>query len=279
MKPTTLFTIFAALGVAGTEAALIAGDSFLTGGSPNYNTGDLNTQNPTVTGFTGAWTGSTNIDVTATGLSYTGLDTSGGAVFVTGSGGGNNGRVSHVLSTSYTNSSTETVYISFLMQLGSATSNQFRAFELFNGDHTVAADANRTLELGSGGSASPSSTTYGLRFKNDPDLADRINLGAADTAVNLFVLRFDLSATALSDTLTIYRNPTLGLEPMVPTATLTGLDIQFDRVTLARFGDSGTTRWDEIRVGSDFASVTIPEPSVSILGLASGLALLARRRR
>ena len=61
----------------------------------------------------------------------------------------------------------------------------------------------------------------------------------------------------------------------------------FDTITLARFGNSGLTTFDEIRLGNTFADVTtgvveqpaVPEPSS--LGLLSifGIGMMVRRRR
>jgi hypothetical protein len=56
----------------------------------------------------------------------------------------------------------------------------------------------------------------------------------------------------------------------------------FDRNTVARFGTTANTeyKFDELRFGDDFASVTpIPEPSAGILAGFAGLALAFRRRR
>ena len=72
----------------------------------------------------------------------------------------------------------------------------------------------------------------------------------------------------------------MALYPAVGGVTQTGLDVAFDRFTLARFGSDINASWDEIRIGDTFADVAgIPEPSSSALLGLGGLALILRRRK
>ncbi len=277
MKTPLVTALTTIVGICTSHAILTAGDSFLTGGSDYTAGSNLSGQNPGVSGWTGGWSGADQTpDVQASGLSYAGLQSSGGSV--ASMVGDANGRSGRTLSTGYTDSTMGTVYVSFLMQL--ELDSGFRAFELHNG---AANDGNRQLELGLGGSAgfdagSGTGTNFGLRLFNSESF--RLNLGVADTAVNLFVLRFDFGTTNDSDVLTVYRNPTPGAaEPAVATGTLDTFNMQFDTTTFARFADSQGA-WDELRIGDDFASVTpVPEPGAAILALVPLTGLLLRRRR
>ena len=116
-------------------------------------------------------------------------------------------------------------------------------------------------------------------FSND---TFRIDLGLADTNVNLFVIRFDLSTTNNADTITIWRNPTsLLTEPAIPNGTLTSFNFTLDRTSAGDFqanGDSITL--DEIRFGDSYTSVLpVSAPSSTSLLILLGSVLGATRRR
>ncbi|MGF1633287.1 MAG: hypothetical protein ACFCVE_05500 [Phycisphaerae bacterium] len=255
---------------ATSHAVIIAEDSFLVGPG-DYDTGSsLFGQGPAATGFTGDWISATGtgINPIATGLSYGDLVTSGGAI-QTNAGNVRGGRL---LSSPVTSATTGTLYLSFLMDLPSVD-GQYKALELHSGGFNDG--ANRNFRLGNGGGSNGfSNDNFGARVAGGT-LAD---LGAGDTATNLFVVRFDLSDQPASDTVTIYRNPTdLTAEPALATATLSGQDILFDRISVAMFTGVEVT-YDEIRLGTTYNSVTpIPEPASLAFGLVGLLAV--RRRR
>lgn len=214
--------------------------------------------------------------MTASGLSYPGLLTSGGAAIAASGSGSRQGRL---LSSPVTASTAGTFYLSLLIDLSNATGGNYKAFELHNGGFVDG--SNRMLQLGQGGTSTDfnGTTNFGLRlFSND---AFRVDLGLANTDTNLFVIRFDLSATNNADSLTIYRNPSLASEPAIPTGTLTGFNLTFDRTSIANFqsnGDSITV--DEIRIGTSYSDVLpVPEPGAALFVLLGGALSLARRRR
>ena len=262
----------AALCSAGTaHAALLAEDQFLTGGSNYATSSNILGQGPATFGFTGNWLNFTGTAAPVdTGLTYGGLVTDGGALALSG---GNN-RTGRLIDSPVTASTTGTVYLSFLMEL-SAVSNQYKALELHNGGFDD--NTNRNFRLGNGGGANGfSNTDYGFRIAGGSNQL----LGAGDTDTNLFVVRFDLSDAAASDSVTVYRNPTNLISEAANTGvTLAGQDIAFDRISVAMFTGELVT-FDEFRLGTTFNSVVpIPEPgSLALLG-AGGLCLLARRRR
>jgi hypothetical protein len=90
-----------------------------------------------------------------------------------------------LLSSAITGTTSGTFYLSVLLQLSNATAGNYKAFELHNGGFSDS--MHRTLQIGQGGNSADfgGTTNFGLRlFTND---AFRIDLGLADTNVNLFV--------------------------------------------------------------------------------------------
>jgi MYXO-CTERM domain-containing protein len=261
------------------SAALLVQDQFQAGDPPalgEYNSATaLVGQGPaSATGFSGNWssvtagTGSSNSIVT--GLTYLSLITAGSAAQVSGG----NTRINHLLANPFTASTTGTFYMSLLFQ-GSDTDGQFRSVEFHNGGN-AGADRNFFLGMGGGSGGFGDGSTQGIRLFGDTGAT---SLGASNTDVNMFVLKLELSSTNLSDTLTVYRNPTDLLVEGNNTvgATFTGRNIAFDRLSLALFS-TGTVTLDEFRIGDTFADVTpVPEPS-SAAFLLLGVALLVAHR-
>ncbi len=256
-------------------------DSFETG-TGGYTTGvNLNGQAPSsTTGFTGSWTNTSGgFQVQSTGLSYGSLVTSGGAAFATGS----NARIGRLLQTTYDSTFSGTLYFSFLMQLESV-GGHYQALEFHNGGFSDG--THRQFLIASGGNITGlSNDVFAYRFT---DGTSSTPFGTADTNVNMFVVKLELSASAGSDSITIYRNPTdlLVEGNNTITANASGQDIVFDRITLAFFPagevDPSSVTFDELRLGTSFASVTpVPEPrsAATLLGLvALGMVGLNRRR-
>jgi hypothetical protein len=89
----------------------------------------------------------------------------------------------------------------------------------------------------------------------------------------LMVVRADF--TAVNDTFTLYINPPTTAEPTTPNAVLGGYSV--GTVTALQVSGPGAFNFDEIRVGTTFASV-VPEPaSIAMLVIgASGLLVAAR---
>lgn len=264
----------------GSYAALLSEDHFLIGPTPaagEYVSGQITGQSPTVFGYTGNWlNGNTLTTATTSGLTYPGLQSSGGAVL--GMSGGS--RAGRLLSSPFTASTNGTFYLSVLIDLSNASGGNYKAFELHNGGFSDG--TNRVLQIGQGGTGTDfnGTTNFGLRlFSND---SFRIDLGTADTETNLFVVRFNLSSTNNGDSITVYRNPALDAEPAIALGTLSNFNLAFDRTSVAAFqstGDSLTV--DEIRIGNNYSDVlpAIPEPS-AVLGIcaASILSMTVRRR-
>lgn len=239
--------------------------------------------NPAVSGYTGNWTdidfGNSEPVVQSGSLTYSNplyVGESGGSVANTSTvdNVGTVGRVYRVLdSTLAVNGTTAGArYLSFLYQAGTTGTPVYTTLALYN---TSTADANRAFDVGNS-SVQYGSNDYGFQVNNNTSLDG--TFGARNSSVHLFVVKFDLSATAGSDAVTVWFDPTLGgVGDPTGGTTFSGLNVQFDRLALSKYGSS-TVAWDEIRWGTTFNDVTIPEPSTFAL-LFGGLAMLTMFRR
>lgn len=243
--------------------ALAAAESFPIDGF-GYTVGDqtLAGTNALVDTFEGAWLGAVLGDgspgIVADSLDYPGTTSHGGAVQFPSGG---NARVGRLIGNGgLDNTTVGTFYLSIRIQPDSVSS-AYRALELHkdgfsDGDNRILQIATGESGLVDAGLVS-SGENFAVRILNENTAAMSADLGLADNTVNLFVLRLDLSATGDSDTVSLWRNPAdLTDETMnTPDFTATGFDFQIDRVTFARFGDSGIS-FDEIKVGEAWADVT-----------------------
>ena len=262
--------------------AQYANDSFLTGATPangEYSVGAIQTQSPTVAGFTGDWSttgGSGNVQ--ASSLSYA---ASGYAAPTGGSLSLNDwNRVGRLfdssVASSFSTSSSGTLYLSFLMQSAGA-GNGYQSLELYGGGWNDG--TQRAFQLGAGGWGDFNGGQFGFKQNSAGPISD---LGAVNPGVNLFLVRFDLGTGAGADSVTAWMNPTLtGFGDPTGGVTVSGLDLRsVDRVSFATFGGGANLDGDEIRLGSTLTSVTaVPEPtSLSLLGLGA-IGILAIRRK
>ena len=251
LLPTLFFLAVAPI----SRAVQISTDPFLTG-EGNYVSGinNLISQGPAITGYNGNWLpaygGAQSPDVLETGLAYAGLTPVGGAVSYTGGG---NGRCGRILSSGYDNNYSGSIYVGVLIQLETASSD-YRAFELHEGGFDDG--GNRRLQIAVGepvGGIVPAGD-FALRINESTGMS----LGAHDADVNLFIIRIDFSDSAVSDTITVYRNPTdLTVEANnTATATISNVNFRFDRTSFARFNDSTGVAFDELRIGTTFNDIT-----------------------
>lgn len=265
MKPSLIQLLAAALLLpSAASAALLSQDSF-----SGYGLGELPfVTNPAVTGYTGNWLdvdwGDAEPAVTAGSLAYA------GANYATGSGNkvsvpnsvaggetarGNSGRAYRLLDSSLTVTDTTvgTLYLSFLFQSGQQTgATNYQTLALYNTD---TADVNRNFDIGLITSAGFGQT--GTQYNFGTDNAYTSTGVAADTNVHLLVVKFDLSATAASDSVTVWVDPVLGAgEPTTGGVTVTGKDLTWDRLTLSDY-DGNSCAWDDIRWGATFDNVTV----------------------
>ncbi|MFT4902091.1 MAG: hypothetical protein ACI81V_001376 [Lentimonas sp.] len=220
-----------------------------------YTTGQLLTQAGTGTGTSGAWRNDDKPSAVATGLTYGSLLTTGG-----GSSTSPQGRGGILLDSSFRVDDTTTgdIYLSLLMQSPSGESaDAYKAFELHDGGFND--DFNRKVQIGLNSSDFRGNGKFGARVATS-SATENGALANVNADVNLIVAKFSLSATQDSDSATFWFNPEIGAagDPDLSSGiTLSGLDISYDRFTLANYGGSGNgILIDEIRFGSTYGSVT-----------------------
>ena len=273
------------------NAGLLSSESF-----SGYTVGTqvtADTPSPTVAGYTGNWTavdyGGVHPTTTAGSLAYGGAGyavTPGNNIAVPTYSGGigynNSGRMYRLLdsTTTVTSSTVGTIYLSWLYQSGQqGGATTYQMLDLYNGG---TADNQRTFTAGltQNGGNSGSQYDFGV---NEGYHSTGVT---ADTAVHLFVVEFNLSATAGGDSVTVWLDPTLGAGDPSGGVTVSGQNIAFDRLAISDYASTGSTgnsgAWDNIRFGTTFNDVTIaavPEPTTlaPLCGIV-GLALWFRRR-
>ncbi|MBX3433678.1 MAG: hypothetical protein KF847_10190 [Pirellulales bacterium] len=226
--------------------------------------------NPPVPGYVGPWTdinfGDAEAAVMAGTLTYGGagyLPGTGGkvgkAADATGINAANSGRVYRTLGAGIANnnSTSGTIYLSWLFQNGNENAadnaTTYQTLALYSPGSDPSGDgANRVFDAGIS-DADFGGTNYSYRV-NNTTVAD---LGVAlDANVHLFVAKFQLSAAAASDSVTVWLDPTLGgVGDPAGGVTISNVDLQFNTLALSDFA-SNSVAWDEIRWGNSFASVT-----------------------
>lgn len=234
-----------------------------------------NSLNPAVAGYTGNWTGidfGTGRPSIASGsLDGPGTELGDSVTTVAGNTGGESGRVYRLFDSSLTvtDATAGTIYLSFLFQVD-AGADGYNALSFYN---TSTTDANRFFDIGVTNNGGQDGLSY--NFAAQGTYADT---GVdTNTAVHLLVARFDLSATAASDSVTVWVDPTSETGGVV----ISGKDLKWDRIALSNYATQNAS-WDEITFGTTFADVTaIPEPGTyaAIFGtLTLGFVAFRRRR-
>lgn len=302
----SLAALALAAAIPAAHATLLSSESF---SASDYPTAGVmlqadggTTTSPTVTGYTGNWVspndgsafGTANPQVLSGSLSYGGsnyLGSNGNSVGVLNNTSGgeitasNSGRTYRLLDSSLaaTASTTGTLYLSFLFQSGQQTgATTYQTLALYN---STLADADRNFDAGLTTNGGQTGTAYNFGVESGTSETYTSTGITADTGVHLFVVKFDLSSTAASDSVTVWIDPTIGAagDPSGGIVS-TSKDITFDRLALSDY-DGNSAAWDEIRWGTTFADVAgtsaIPEPSTyaALFGvLALGYVAIRRRR-
>jgi hypothetical protein len=281
------FCAIGALGVSDAKAAPLAYDGFKIGGD-GYTAGSLGGQNPTTLGFTGAWNqanifgnGSAVVN-SASALTYPSFTSDNTGGVATSSGGGSGVRVSRPLTNPFTTATAGTYYFSYLTQVPNTNKSGYVGLEMHSGGTD---DSQRTFQAGYNQDVAPFSPTnitqWGIRVNNSTIASSTVNAEANTTA--LFVVKFTLSATNNSDSITLWVNPSdLSSEAGSGAGTtLSGLNFTADRIGFGDFFSDGG-KFDELRVGTTFndATTVVPEPgTVGLLMGGAGALLLRTRRR
>lgn len=229
----------------------------------NYSVGSLAGQNGG-TGWTTSWTNDYSVgasfNVSATGMTYSGLTTSGGSI-VYGSGG--NGISEDSRSLFLINSGV--VYIQFLSQFGSSSGGGTPNIRLFD---------SGTLTGGFGGNGGTYGTVMSILNTSLQPASDGSSSSSASlSALNLVVAQIDYQ----NDTTMMWVNPNLSTfnyqNPTAPNATYTGLAPVFNTIAIYSRSPANV---DELTVMAEPA----PEPaSASLLMMSAGAILYEWRRR
>ncbi len=239
---------------------VVAQDSF------GYSAGVL-TGNNGGTGWSSSWNqtygSGTSFNVSATGLTYTGLSTSGGSL-AWRSGGNNIDQNSRTLPTQ----NSGVVYIQFLAQFGSSSGGGTPNLRLFN---------DGALTGGVGGNGGTHGSYWSILGTDlNPLSGGASSSSTLLSALNLVVLRIDYTAVSTS----LYLNPNAATfdyaNPGTAAATYAGLAPAFNEVSL--FSRSPAS-FDELSVISYTA---VPEPTATATAAGLGAAFLAwfhRRRK
>jgi Immunoglobulin domain len=243
-----------------------------------YTVGRLPSQNPTITGYSGAWTdvdyGNAEPAASNTNLTYTNpyyLGSSGGSAGKDADTAGINisncGRTYRSLEPRLivANNTSGVRYVSWLYKNGNENAapdayvHSVMSLHHNTGGSAPAGDASlRNLQVGIS-SADLGSNNYGLRYNNSDVLSTDI---PCDGNVHLFVMKLNLSSADASDSVTLWIDPSLGSGEPSGGVTLSNLNIQFESIALSDYA-SNSAAWDEFRWGSSFDSVTLGSTTVT----------------
>lgn len=235
----------------------------------DYSGGSVAGQNGG-TGWSGAWTAfgtGPSATVQTGSLGYGDLPTDGNKAYVTTTSGTSG--VIRSLETSFSDATTQTVYLSFAFNWDEGT----RFFGLHLVNDSTAVEFNK--------------------FSGQSNFGIQQNSGGGVTAIStdttyFVVARIDFNASG-NDTVRLYVNPaSLETEPLTASSTYSTASISFNAIRLSTGFTSGSittaaTAFDEIRIGTSYSDVVsaIPEPATAsmLVGIAALAAVTAGRRR
>jgi len=250
-----IFLGFAFCATSQAQFTTVAYDGF------NYSAGSLAGQNGG-TGWTTAWindySAGASLDVSTTGMSYSGLVTTGGSV-VWGSGGNGISEDSRSLSLL----DNGIVYLQFLSQFGSSSGGGTPNIRLFD---------SGTLTGGFGGNGGTYGTVMSILDTSLSPASDGSSSSSASlSALNFVVARIDYQ----NNTTAMWVNPDLSTfdyqNPTTPDATYAGLAPAFDKIAIYSRSPANV---DELTVMWE----SVPEPA-PILFFATGILILYVLRR
>jgi hypothetical protein len=274
LPPTTTTSAAAIVTVFAPWDGLVSEDPFSI--AAGYVAGTLHLQNPTVSGYAGAWTGidggTGRPEVTSGSLTYPNpnyLGSSGDKVSDTALD--QDGRVYRVLEPRLVvgNSTAGTRYLSWLQQFDNDGNAIYSTLALYNTD---TANGNRNFDAGVSTNDFGGSTNFRFRAKNSYGVyGGDLAVAPAAGQVHLMVAKFVLSTDGGADSITMWIDPVLGgAGDPAGGVTVTGFDLQYDRLVLSDY-TSSTAAFDEVRWGSSFNSVTLnPNPPANFAAWIAG---------
>lgn len=263
------------------QGALIVADSFDYGTATT--TVNLNGQNGGTNG-TGLWAGTytalTGINVVDGALSY-----SGGSITI--DGGSRTGQVTGQVNSDGAvrrdfSSQTGTVYFSFLYRLnaGDSFNDDFAQFFLNNAQSTSANNVSNVAI----GNLNTSANFFGARAAEGSNVTTDPSAQAISSGVTYFLVgKVSKVSTTNYNTVELFVNPTSNTEPFTASATATrdtGLaSLQRFGIRTVNLDTDDRLQFDELKIGTTFESVVVPEPTSAALGLLGAALLCLRRRR
>jgi hypothetical protein len=266
-------------------AVLLYYDPFLIGSNPaagEYTLGPVDPtqavgdgQNPTIGPtpfFAGAWESPTlpgnqlGHIIQAEGLSYRGVPAPGGSLIA----GDADARVGRYIQTKWTASTTGTYYLSFFVNYGTLAAPGlgmgYRTVEFLPENGTMNDDDGRT-DIGFNeyynalGPSEMNATTAHISVVI-PGAGTQILSNSPDSFVedggitHLVVFKYTLSESNASDIVAVFLDPTNAIEPIVPSAAATDVNVAFNGIRVSVFGGNGVLpAIDEIRVGTTYIDV------------------------
>jgi len=238
------------------QFTLVAHDGF------NYSAGSLNGQSGG-TGWTSSWvndyTSGASFQVNATGMSYSGLTTTGGSLAWANGG---NGISEDSRSLPVMNSGV--VFIQFLGQFGSSSGGGTPNIRLLN---------SGAVTGGIGGNGGPFGSSVSILDATLNPAANGSSSSSANlSALNLVIARIDYQ----NDSTSLWVNPNLSTfdyeNPTTPDASYAGLAPTFNAIGIYSRSPGSV---DEISVMTE----PVPEPTTASLMLTGlGVAFVCRRR-
>jgi hypothetical protein len=286
-------------GASTSYADLLAYDPFLIGASPaagEYTVGYLDPtaaagggQNPTIgipptpSFFSGGWHRRTNGNaprgaVQNVPMNYFGTDELGGSAYVDRVNPGPEGstdadaRIGRSLLNPWTASTVGTFYVSWVANFGAlqpgVTAMGYRGLEFYQettlpetGDQDYSVEYNEYFSHLGDIQRNPSTGRLALRTPGSSAILDNSPLSFnQDGATHLVVFKFDLTANAAGDTISVYLDPVTTNEPEPASATIPDLDITVGTFAFAMYGSGGSIGLavDELRVATTFAEALPP---------------------
>lgn len=293
------------------QAALIAGDPFRIGVQPSLGEYQASTplastagvnQDPTIAGFFGTWSGGTGtIQVNSTSLAYSTLTASGGSVQYR-YGGYLTDYARYVqrrIDSSYDQYGS-VYYLAGLMSFDSGFVNPDDrvsvALTQWTSDY-AASDLTVVTGLQWG---FKENATHGvdaiIRIRDTDTLMHEYTLAANLTpGTHLFVAKINPDwggSDPLFDKLSVWLDPTaIGSEDSAGLPAFTkdnvlvyvrnnpGYTIDTLAFHAGYIGENSSVGFDEVRFGTEWSDVIVPEPASGLLGLAGGMLLVLGGRR
>jgi hypothetical protein len=255
-------------------AELLYYEPFLTGSNPaagEYTLGLLDPtvspgdgQNPTTgpTSFlSGSWEafvdGANNASVQATGLSFLGAPASGGSQISTP-----NSAVRRLVASPWTETTQGTFYIGFLANFGTGNYADgmdgndmgYRSIEFYDATNSWIFGISYNTYNGPFGRLPSNAPMHLDGFGQFSQFDGAPASFAEDGLTHLIVLKFDLTTSAASDSLSVYLDPLTTEEPVIFNAFVGGVDLTLGAIGgFTIYGGTGTSPvLDEMRVATTF---------------------------